>query len=101
MDTSTSPTSKKAVKKTAKKTAKKAAKPEGTKSPKAKAEGAVPEAVKRGPVLIARTVKQILQFTGGSENTVILVSKKSLVDAKVAGARAAAAKELDLDPDLA
>lgn len=60
-------------------------------------------ASKRGPVLIERSVDEILAFIGGDSTVKIMISKKSLIDAKTKGARAAAAAELaegDEDDDL-
>lgn len=87
------------AKKLAKKTVRKSA---------PKADPATPPAglsaqAKRGAVLISRSISDILKFVGGDPKTIIQVSKRSLVDAKTKGARAAAALELDggLDSDLA
>jgi hypothetical protein len=49
---------------------------------------------KNKSVLTPMSIENILKFTGGDPSTVIEVSRKSLVDAKTKGARAAAAKEL-------
>ena len=53
-----------------------------------------------GGVLQALSLKQILDFTGGTMDTVIDVSKRSLVDAKTANQREAAKSELAKLSDL-
>lgn len=55
----------------------------------------------RGAVLKPMSIKDILQYIGGDENTVIAVSKKSLVDAKTKNTRAEALAALEDDDDLA
>lgn len=54
-------------------------------------------------VLTAKSIKQILEFTGGDENTIVEVSKRSLIALKTAKDKAVAAKALaalDDDNDL-
>lgn len=87
------------VKKAAKKTATKAAKAPVTDT-SATTTAPLSAAAKRGSVLTPLTIKKILAFIGGDPDTVIEVSKKSLVDAKTRNARAAAAKDLASLNDL-
>lgn len=86
------------AKKAAKKTATKTAKASAATTPEASAPASA--AAKRGSVLTPLSVKKILAFVGGDPETVIEVSKKSLVDAKTRNARAAAAKDLESLNDL-
>lgn len=89
---------KKAATKVAKKAATKKAKGTVAGTP-TEGSGTAATSEKRGAVLIPRTIKQIKAFIGNDENVVIYVSKKSLVDAHVSGARKAAAKLLEEDND--
>lgn len=98
-NTNTGAASTKAAKKAAKKVTTKAAKKAGKAAPKAAP--AATEPAKRGNVLTTRTIRQIIDFVGGDMDTKIDVSKRSLVDARMAGQRAKIVAQLDDVDDLA
>lgn len=75
----------------------KAAKPKAPKTvKKAPAKKAAKKAVsEKKPVLVSKSIKEILKFTGGDDNLVIQVSQKNLVDIRTKNDRAKAQAALN------